>query len=263
MATKIVFTSKWKKKFRNAVLFTGLPGIGLVGKICVDYLLKQVKAEKIADISSDSFPPSVHTKNGLLELIIDELYLIKGDKRDFLFLAGPVQPSLDMRSGSPEEHYEFASAIICALEDKGVSEVCTLAGIHVGEKRMSGGQNPRVIVAATSKDILSEWQALGAVSDKPEGLITGAAGLIPAIAARHGIKGACLMGETNAKLVYGDPGSAKSILDLIVKKFGIKVKMAGIESDAKEIEKAFSELAKQLGEQPHASEPSEKLSYVR
>ena len=28
------------KKFKNAVLFTGLPGIGLVGKIAVDYLLK-------------------------------------------------------------------------------------------------------------------------------------------------------------------------------------------------------------------------------
>ena len=37
MATKVRFLREVKA--RDAVLFTGLPGIGLVGKIVVDYLL--------------------------------------------------------------------------------------------------------------------------------------------------------------------------------------------------------------------------------
>jgi len=81
--TKVRFLKQ--NKFNDAILFTGLPGIGLVGKITVDYLLKQFNAEKVAEITSDSFPPSVHTKGGLVELIKDEIYLYRFKNRDFLF----------------------------------------------------------------------------------------------------------------------------------------------------------------------------------
>ena len=258
MATKIKFLTK--KEFKNAVLLTGLPGIGLVGKICVDYMLKQMKAEKIAEITSDSFPPSVHTTDGIMGMITDEFYHLKQGGKDYLFLAGLVQPSLDMRSGSAAEHYDFASTIVDSLKARGLGEVCALAGINIGEKRMTS--KPRVILAGTSKKILDKWTKVGAVVDKPEGLITGAAGLIPAIAARDGVDGVCLMGETNAKLIYGDHGSAKTVLELLVKRFGFKLKMKDIEKDAKEIEKAFSELTKQLTDQPEV-DPIEKLTYVR
>jgi uncharacterized protein (TIGR00162 family) len=258
MVTKVKFLKK--KKFRNGVLFTGLPGIGLVGKICVDYMLKQMKAEKVAEITSDSFPPSVHTSEGIMELIKDEIYSVSQSGRDYIFLAGPVQPSLDLRGGSTGEHFEFATAIVDALKERGLKEVCALAGINIGERRMTS--TPRVVAAATSKRLLSSWSKLGAIVDKPEGLITGAAGLIPVFASDKGIESACLMGETNAKLIYGDHGAAKKVLELIIKRFKLKIKMTGIEQEAKDIEKAFSELSKQLSEQPSA-EPAEKLSYVR
>ena len=150
------------EKFNDAVLFTGLPGIGLVGKICVDYLLKQLKAKKVAEIWSDSFPPSVHTQGGLLDLIKDEIYHMRFEGKDFLFLAGPVQPSLDVRMGSMAEHYEFAEAIINSIAHRGVKEIITLAGINVGEKRMV--LEPKVIVAASSEKVLAQWKKLGAVS---------------------------------------------------------------------------------------------------
>lgn len=258
MSTKITLIKK--VKIGNAVLFTGLPGIGLVGKICVDYMLKQLKAEKIAEITSDSFPPSVHTSKGILELIKDELYYVKCNGNDFLFLAGPVQPSLDLRAGSAQEHYEFANTIVESLKHHNLKEVCALAGINIGEKRLTS--QPKVIVAATSKKLLDEWSKTGAVSDNAEGLITGAAGLIPAIAFSHGIGGACLMGETNARLVYGDQGAAKAVLELIVKKYGLKIKMDSIEKEAKDIEKAFAELNKQLSEEP-CVDSADKLTYVR
>src|SRR3989338_5613357 len=104
MSTKIVFLKK--QKLSNPVLFVGLPGIGLVGKICVDYFLRQLKTELIAEIYSDSFPPAVHTKEGVMELIKDQLFCFKSGGTHFLFLAGPVQPSLDMRAGSSAEHYD-------------------------------------------------------------------------------------------------------------------------------------------------------------
>lgn len=258
MPTKIVFL---KKKEMNApVLLTGLPGIGLVGKICVDYLLKQFKAEKIAELTSDSFPPSVHTFDSQIELIKDELYHCSIGKKDFLFLAGPVQPSLDFHYGSAQEHYEFARAIVEAVAVLGVKEAYTLAGINVGEQRML--KEPQIVAAATNKKLLLELKKLGAITQKQDGLISGAAGLILGIAKERGIEGACLMGETNASLIYGDHGAAKKLIEFLVKLFGFTVKMEEIEKESKNIERAFTQLAKQF-EQEEEKPPSSGLSYVR
>jgi uncharacterized protein len=247
-----------KKSYTDAVLFTGLPGIGLVGKICVDYFLKQLKPTKIAEVFSTSFPPSVQTKNGIVENIKDEIYHFNFKGKDFLFLAGPVQPSLDVRLGSMEEHYEFAETIAAELSKVGVREIVTLAGINVGEKRMHS--EPKIIVASTSKKSLDEWKKAGALSDRPEGLISGAAGLLLAYAKNNGMEGSCLMGETNARIIFSDHGAAKAMLELLVKKYGFNLDMSGIEKEATEIENAFKQLSKQF-EEPE--DKPDKLSYVR
>jgi len=258
MATNIVLLKK--KALSKPILFVGLPGIGLVGKICVDYLLKQFKTELIGEIYSDSFPPAVHTKAGLVELITDQIFAFKFADRHFLFLAGPVQPALDFRVGSSQEHYDFAEKIVLSMKKLGVKEVFTLAGINIGDKRME--TQPNVVVAATSKKLLEEFKALGAKSDQKEGLISGAAGLFLGLAKQHGLEGACLMGETNARLVYGDHGAAKKLLELLIKKFGFKVDMKGIEQEAKNIEAAFERLAAQF-EEVEEKMPPEGPSYVR
>ncbi|MAG22197.1 MAG: hypothetical protein CL943_02745 [Candidatus Diapherotrites archaeon] len=258
MATKIVFLKK--KKLSKPIMLTGLPGIGLVGKICVDYFMTQFKTEKLAMIFSDSFPPSVHTKEGIISLIHDELHSFNFEGRDFLFLAGPVQPSLDFRVGSAAEHYEFASKIVEIAEQLGVKQIFTLAGINIGEKRME--KEPKVIAAATSNELLKELSVLGAKADKKEGLISGAAGLILGLAKPLGIEGACLMGETNSTLVYGDHGAAKKLIELLVKKFGFKVDMKSIEKESKKIEDAFKKLAEQF-DQAEEEESVQGPSYVR
>ena len=259
MGTKVKFFKK--QKFNNAILFAGLPGIGLVGKIAVDYLLRQIKAVKVGEITSDSFPPSVHTKDGLVDLIKDEIFYFKNKSKDFLFISGPVQPALDIRSTSMAEHYEFAETIVREVKKAGVKEIYTLAGINIGDKRMV--KEPKIIIAATSKKILAEWKKVGVITDRPEGLISGAAGLLLGLAKENGIEGACLMGETNAKLIYGDQGAAKKVLELLIRKYGFKINMNKIQKEAKEIELSFSALAKQLEGQEETEQPSEGISYVR
>ena len=135
MPTKILVIKK--VALRDAVLVVGLPGIGLVGKIAVDYLLKQFKAEKVAEVLSDSFPPSVHTKDSKVFLIKDEVFHLNFKGKDFVFLAGPVQPTLDFKVGSSHEHYEFAETLINWFKSIGVTEVVTLAGINVGDNRLN------------------------------------------------------------------------------------------------------------------------------
>ncbi len=258
MPTKLLVTKKVMAK--KAVLLVGLPGIGLVGKISADYLLKELNPEKIAEIYSDSFPPSVHTKNSKVYIIKNEVYYLKTKKQEFFFLVGPVQPTLDFKVGSAHEHYEFAETMISFFKSVGVEEVITLAGINIGDKRMN--IKPRVIVAGTDDSVLKKWKKYGAKEDKKEGLISGAAGLLIGVGRLHKMNGACLMGETNAQLIYGDQGSAKAIIEVLKKRFGFKLKMASIEKDAKEIEKAFKDLNQQL-EALEEETPVGKLPYVR
>jgi len=225
-----------------------------------DYFLKQFKTEKIAEIYSDSFPPSVHTKKGVVELITDQLYAFKFNGRHFLFLAGPVQPNLDFRSGSGQDHYDFAESIVDSMKKLGVKQIFTLAGLNIGDKRME--RKPSVVVAATNEKLLKEFKKLGAKSDKKEGLISGAAGMLLGIGAQRGLEGACLMGETNARLVYGDHGAAKKLIELLVKKFEFKVDMQSIEKESKNIEDAFKKLSQQF-EEVEEKMPSDGPSYVR
>ncbi|MDD3159490.1 MAG: PAC2 family protein [Candidatus ainarchaeum sp.] len=260
MPTKILVIKKLN--LNNAVLLVGLPGIGLVGKIAIDYLMKELHPEKIAEIYSYSFPPSVHTKDSKIELIHDEVFYLKKGKQDFLFLAGPVQPTLDPKTGTSEEHYEFSETLIGFFKSIGVKEIVTLAGINIGDKRLDS--NPNVVVAGTDNEVVSSWVKIGAKEDKKEGLISGVAGLLVGLSRMYGVKGVCLMGETNIQLIYGDNGSAKKLIEVICKKYNLKIKMQSIAKDAKEIEKTFKELTKQL----HAleEEPTEqntKLPYVR
>ena len=260
MATTIKFLKE--KKFKNPVLITGLPGIGLVGKISIEYLLKHLKTEKIAEIQSDSFPPSVHTKNAIIEPIVDELHAYEKNGQQFIFLTGPVQPVLDFRIGSSAEHYEFAGKIADTMKDLNVKRIYTLAGINIGNKRMEK-KKPEVVAASTSREILNELTKYGVRIDKKEGLISGAAGLIIGMGMQRGIDGVCLMGETNAKLIYGDHGAAKKMIEIITKMFGFNIDMKGIEKEAKHIEEAFTQLARQLEDAEPEEKPPADLTYVR
>ncbi len=262
MATQVWISKNPKGK--SGIVLVGLPGIGLVGKIVVDYLIKELKPAKIADITSDSFPPTVITKNGVLELIKDEIYHVHHKNEDFYFVAGPVQPNWEQGIGSTEQQYDFAQTLVAAFKQLNVTHIITLAGLNVGEQRMT--MTPHVVVSATDAATLEAWKKSGAKSEQPEGMISGAAGMILGIGKTQRIPGACLMGETSARLVYGDPGASKAVLDLLVKKYGFKVKMDKIDSESKQIEKAFKKLADTMqaegGDDSNSSKRMD-LPYVR
>ena len=65
-------------KLKNPVLIEGLPGIGNVGKVAVDFMIEDLNAEKCCDFSSYSLPPSVFVnEKSLVELPTIEMYYKK------------------------------------------------------------------------------------------------------------------------------------------------------------------------------------------
>ncbi len=249
-----------KPPVKNGLVFIGLPGIGLVGKIVVDYLVKELKPKKIADIHSDSFPPAIITRSGMVEMFKDHIYYLNYKKKAYYFVAGPVIPNWDQGQGTVADQHDFSRTLVAAFKELNISEICTIAGLNVGEQRMK--ITPHVIVSATEKSVLEKWKKKGAKVDTTEGTIWGHAGLLLGIGKMQGISGACLMGETSARLVYGDPGASKVVLDLLNKAIGFRLQMKRMDEEAKEIEKAFQKLAETM----QAEESGDKrldLPYVR
>ncbi|MEM0040661.1 MAG: PAC2 family protein, partial [Thermofilum sp.] len=87
-------------KLRDGVLVQGLPGIGLVGKIAVDYIVSRLDLEKVAElIGPGILLPAGNvgvfvTNQGELQLPSYKFYYYSGTERDFLFLTSEVQPTV-------------------------------------------------------------------------------------------------------------------------------------------------------------------------
>jgi len=64
-----------KPKLDKVVFIEGLPGIGNVGKVAVDFIIDTLKAKKLYELFSYTFPHSVFVnEKNLVELPTIEIY---------------------------------------------------------------------------------------------------------------------------------------------------------------------------------------------
>ena len=83
MQWQITQETKEVPKLNNPVFIEGLPGIGNVGKIAVDFLIEELKAKKLCSFFSYRFPHSVFVgENNLVEMPKIELYYKKFNKKE-------------------------------------------------------------------------------------------------------------------------------------------------------------------------------------
>ena len=151
-----------------SVVIAGLPGVGHVGKLVVDHLVRALSTVKVAEITSTLFPPQMYLDcDAVLRLPRNEIFFVPGtDEHDpVLFLAG------DCQSTSAEGHYTLAEGYLRVFDLLGVRRIYTLGGYGVG--RMV--EHPRVLSALSSASLKEEVLAAGAVinPEEPVGGIIG------------------------------------------------------------------------------------------
>jgi len=250
-----------KLKLKEPIVFIGLPGIGLVGKIVVDTLIKKTKAKKIGTIKGDFFPPMVFVNaNGQIKESCDEIYYYKTKNQDFFFISGDFQPSLKSIE-SFSLHHTFAKEIAKSLKKIGVKEIFSIAGINVGDARIT--KKPELFFAANKYIDPKTYKNKLKVTKNTT--ISGIAGLILSEAEKLKIPATCILSETSAK-IYGDFESAKAVLLFIREFFKIKIDLKEIEEEANKISQAFKQVIKELKKVTDASKmaPEEhKPTYVR
>lgn len=233
---------------RGTIMIEGLPGIGHVGKLVAEHLIKELTAVKIGEIYSIYFPPQVIIgENGVVRLCNNEIFRYSGEHGDYLFLIG------DFQSTSNEGHYLLSQKYVDIAQDLGVERIYTIGGYGVG----NFVETPRVISAVNMLSLKEPVEEAGGIfgQGEPGGGIIGAAGLMLGIAALRGIEGVCLMGETSGYLV--DPKSATLVLSVLTKLLGISISDAALTDRAGEMEVALQKLMEQ-----EKKSGEDELSYI-
>ncbi|HJJ29201.1 MAG TPA: PAC2 family protein, partial [Methanocorpusculum sp.] len=165
------------------VCIAGLPGVGHVGKLVVDHLVREFHAVKVAEFTSTLFPPQMYLdENAVLRLPRNEIFFCHPEGGPaMLLLAG------DCQSTSPEGHYIMAQAYVKVFGLLGVRRVFTLGGYGVGVMV----EHPRVLAALSHSRLKDVVLAAGAVlnRDEPVGGIIGACGLIVTLGREAGMEG--------------------------------------------------------------------------
>ncbi len=241
---------------KSPVMIEGLPGIGHVGKLVADHLVKVLEVEKVVELYSHHFPPQVMVdENGVVKLPKNEIYAYKSDSStpDLLILVG------DFQSISNEGHFELANAYLKIAKEFGVSKIFTLGGYGVGKLI----EEPYVIGAVNDANLVDELRKYGVKFEngEPAGGIIGAAGLIIGLAGLEGIPSACLMGTTSGYMV--DPKSAKAVLDVLLKLLNLEISKEDLEERAKEMEKLISQIKEMQEAQMVQFKGDEDLRYFR
>jgi uncharacterized protein (TIGR00162 family) len=219
---------------KDPVLIEGLPGLGLVGKIAIRYLIKQLKAQKFAYLYSPHFPYFVLVnKKGNVRLLRGAFYYVKNPEgpNDIILFTG------DSQSQTIEGQYEIADKMLSFSKKHNVQAIVTIGGY-----RMETEGKPKVIVAGTTQEILNKAIAAGAIVSPSGSPIVGTAGLILGLARFKKIDALCLLGETRGYLP--DPLSARSVLDVIRTMFNFNINLEGLDVEVGKAEKMVVRLQK-------------------
>ena len=184
-----------KPKLKSPILIEGLPGIGNVGKVTVDFLIDELKAKKLYEITSNTFPHSVFVnEDNLVELPKIEVFYKKFDskKQDLILLGGDVQPVDEVSS------YEFSEKVLDIAEQFKGKEIITLGGIGLVEIP----KKPKVYCTGNNKKIIQKYKNR-MVNNKLYGVvgpIVGVSGLLVGLATRRKMDAISFLAET-----YGHP----------------------------------------------------------
>ena len=241
-------------KMKSPILIEGLPGIGLVGKIAADHLIAELKATKVAELYSPHFPHQViMQKNGVMRMIKNRFYHVKGKKNDLLILVGDVQ------AVTSDAQYEVTGKMLDYCQKKGVKLTITLGGYGTGKVH----EKPRIFGIVSNKPMVEDYKKYGVIFGESKGSIIGAAGLLLGLGKIRKMPGICLMGETHGGFV--DPKSAQALLEVLCKVIDVKIDTKKLDLRAKESESYAKRMEKEAMAAKGMSMPGSKhdLSYIR
>lgn len=228
-----------KPRLRDTIFIEGLPGIGNVGKVVIDFIVDELKAKKIYEITSNTFPHSVFVnEDNLVELPKIEIFYKRLDGHDFLLMGGDVQPIDEVSS------YEFSEKVLDLVEGFNAKEIITLGGIGLGEIP----KKPRIYCTGNCRKIIEKYKS-DKVHDNLYGIvgpIVGVSGLLLGLASKRKIDAVALLAETYGHPMYLGVKGAREVLKVLNDKLKLDINVDKLEKEIAYIEKQIVKRTEEL-----------------
>ncbi|MHA1733162.1 MAG: PAC2 family protein [Promethearchaeota archaeon] len=234
----IVFRNLEGEVFHEPVVAIGMPGIGLVGKAAVEYLVEKLGLEKVLEVYCQDLPgQTIVQEDGTLKLPAIQVYFkaFGGSAPDLFVLTGDAQP----------------------VNSRGIYELAEyLAGTFLGWTGSYGGfvstgalvpeflpEEVMVHVCGTHLDFVQQFLDLGPnkCQKMTSGFITGANGVFPTwMGVHHDIASACILADT-IPILETDPRASKAIVEVLVDLLGYDIDFADLTRKVEEMEQQLSD----------------------
>ncbi|NHJ84621.1 MAG: hypothetical protein FK734_04115 [Asgard group archaeon] len=243
-------------KLKDGVLIQCFPGQGLVGRIAGMQLIEYFNANKAAKIYSTYFPQIVVFQGDLGKLIHAEIYSIEETKTPIIIVTGESQPQ-----EGPEGMFHVLNAILDLAEKWGVNKVIAIGGFtptqYESADKVTGFAYTNADIDTLHKNDIPIFK---------EGRVSGAVGVLTALASERGLQSFGLMGKV--KLMEGpnaaftvDPNAAKNVLEVVAKLLDIEMDLSKMDKMISEIEETEANAMKVLEEMNKTREGSDRKNY--
>jgi len=199
----------------RAILIEGLPGVGLVAKVAVAYLLSKLRARKVCRFYSPYFPSLIYIQDGMLIPAFADLYVVE-KPTPILFLYGNSQPSTSYGQ------HELCEKILDVAIALGANFIMTLGGY--GKEEVSEARE--VYVSSTHHETIKK--VIEKIPAKVyAGQIVGAAGLLITLADERGLDNLSMLVE--ASEMTPDYYAAKRAIESVNKLLDLGLKVEDVD----------------------------------
>tara|TARA_Y100000310_G_scaffold345100_1_gene461797 strand:- start:4162 stop:4932 length:771 start_codon:yes stop_codon:yes gene_type:complete len=226
-------------KLKNPILIEGLPGMGNVGKIAVDFMIEGLKAKKFIEIKSNTFPNSVFVnEQNLIELPKIELYYVNTNTNSLIFLSGDIQP-LDEKNC-----YKFCESILDVFQGLNGEEIITIGGIGLPQIP----EKPKIFTTGNESKIIKKYKTQQ-ISNNIYGVvgpIVGVSGLLLGLSKERKIPAISFLAETFSHPSYLGLKGAKKIMQALGKTFSLELNTSELDKEIKEISTEEKNISKEL-----------------
>ena len=232
-------------ELNNPIFIEGLPGIGNVGKIAVDFMIEELKAKKLYSFFSYKFPHSVFiNEKDLIEVPKLAIYYKKfspqSRKKDLLLLQGDIQPIDEVSC------YTFCEEVLKIIKRHRCQEVVTIGGIGLS----SIPESPKVYGTSNDEKLLKAYLKKGSGIEKKiygvVGPIIGVSGILLGLGKKRKVKGIALLAETFGHPMYLGVKGAKEVLKVLEKRFSYGINIHKMSKEVIEAERELMKKTKEL-----------------
>jgi len=205
---------------KNAIIFEGFQGIGLVATLAAQYIADKTNAKIVGDISSSAFPPMALLVNGEIKNPMVIYQFKKGNQNFIIF-----------ESELPVPHKivnDLAEAIANFAKQNKAKQIVCLEGIATTHAPVESN----VFAFATSK--ILDKKISSKVQILQNGIIVGVSASLMTHAKMLNVPSICLIAEAHAD--FPDGIAAAGLVKKVNLIYGFDIDVSSLEKESKKFE---------------------------